>query len=1004
MDEFPQEIATLFIKCFSQLSIQVPIYASLIALLHNIHKQTNFASLIVVQLQQQYIEQLSKGAITTAKLLLRALASLTCARAFALEGAGGLLEVLESLYLIVENSLPNNSEEGEELAEDGRECAFLLAHTLLWTAEANGVFLQSAAGTAFQTKCVELFEAMLKSYASPFGAGHRQAMLYRYAAPEDESDVSVPLGLGLQLNDSEANGWRGGYDTLWEALSVAVEVLRNGNNDARGMLRPWLAIDTLGEDSPAPLRFSEAFEGEFLGLIESPVGLGHRAKHAVPQGGGGHVVHSVLGEASLYGRGYGWLQGRVVLFTTEANAQVAALATGLTRLEKLLLTQYYSDILCYFDPVINEDGTKLGSLELLTQHLMVGVSNLFLGIRTKDESGMEQDQVQQDGENDKEEKATEIKEENALVLEYVLVELLMQLLLQQPSSSSQSVYVSRVLLFLCKKFSTIPPIVALATNVLYLLLPDITALTITQQLSDWFVFHLLNTQFAWPFWDFMLGEAGFLAQKAETMDDSGDGDEKTEPVAVYFAFFEAVCSKLQLLVSQEHYHKSLPRELVAVFPYTTLSFVPLSPLFNRVQGEASSAVSSGMVVSLSEAEGGEKCYLGALFQKFTQSDEIRVFSAQVKARLAAREHCDEMIEWLEALPSLAEEVRYFPRTIDNDLLTFYISYSQGNELVYSRVFLEALLYVAFEGETLTVLLGLLDQYHDLLLAIGDAPVTQLMMLETLFTLYPLEPAGPTNSTQVLVILDEMLRRQQLQAVSVVRYLAALPGVCSPALLSSSSAYWRAWQLASDRSLDIAKASVFHRLALTNATALPHLALHGQADLAPEDMPVAVVMVDEEERTKEDSRGGKRRRLESGEGDEEEVDYEADENDNQNEGMDAEKTATGSDGNPVWEAEEGIKSAVRNTRAVYTIVVSFVLHQLNQSATAADAEDWRNNLCISALHRALRAYFGLQAYLSYTLQQPVALVDVVSSVRLLTELQQIPAFSAVVKSWQKHLRN
>jgi len=239
---------------------------------------------------------------------------------------------------------------------------------------------------------------------------------------------------------------------------------------------------------------------------------------------------------------------------------------------------------------------------------------------------------------------------------------------------------------------------------------------------------------------------------------------------------------------------------------------------------------------------------------------------------------------------------------------------------------------------------------------------------------------------------------------VVLYLAALPGVCSPALLSSSSAYWRAWQLASDRSLDITKASVFHRLALTNATALPHLALYGQADLAPEDMPVAVVMVDEEERTKEDSRGGKRRRLESGEGDEEEVDYEADENDNQNEGMDAEKTATGSDGNPVWEAEEGIKSAVRNTRAVYTIVVSFVLHQLNQSATAADAEDWRNNLCISALHRALRAYFGLQAYLSYTLQQPVALVDVVSSVRLLTELQQIPAFSAVVKSWQKHLRN
>jgi len=77
--------------------------------------------------------------------------------------------------------------------------------------------------------------------------------------------------------------------------------------------------------------------------------------------------------------------------------------------------------------------------------------------------------------------------------EYALVELLFQLLLQQPNSSLLSALICRLVLELCKKDSTrYPPVVALAANTVFQLVPELDSLS-SREFGQWFAFHLLNT-------------------------------------------------------------------------------------------------------------------------------------------------------------------------------------------------------------------------------------------------------------------------------------------------------------------------------------------------------------------------------------------------------------------------------------------------------------------------------------------------------------------------------
>lgn len=82
-------------KCFSQLSVQTPIIASLLALVHT--HEPDFTAQVADKLQARYLLAVAQDEVVTAKLLLRAVACLTSALSFAVEGPGGLVEILAPL-------------------------------------------------------------------------------------------------------------------------------------------------------------------------------------------------------------------------------------------------------------------------------------------------------------------------------------------------------------------------------------------------------------------------------------------------------------------------------------------------------------------------------------------------------------------------------------------------------------------------------------------------------------------------------------------------------------------------------------------------------------------------------------------------------------------------------------------------------------------------------------------------------------------------------------------
>jgi len=83
------------VKCFSQLSVQTPIIASLLALVHT--SEPDFTAQVADKLQARYLLAVAQDEVVTAKLLLRAVACLASALTFAVDGPGGLVEILAPL-------------------------------------------------------------------------------------------------------------------------------------------------------------------------------------------------------------------------------------------------------------------------------------------------------------------------------------------------------------------------------------------------------------------------------------------------------------------------------------------------------------------------------------------------------------------------------------------------------------------------------------------------------------------------------------------------------------------------------------------------------------------------------------------------------------------------------------------------------------------------------------------------------------------------------------------
>jgi hypothetical protein len=154
-------------------------------------------------------------------------------------------------------------------------------------------------------------------------------------------------------------------------------------------------------------------------LDTSLIGLGKGANVQDRRNQSLDEIQSVLSQSTV------WLGLRYQLFDIE-SAPTAESFLNLTPLEKHIISDYYCDTLRLFEPMVCDDGTLVGSIELLCKHLL-SLSKLFT---------------------------------SPIRLEFALVEVLLLQLIQIPSR--RPALVVRVILELCRIMPELPP--ALATG------------------------------------------------------------------------------------------------------------------------------------------------------------------------------------------------------------------------------------------------------------------------------------------------------------------------------------------------------------------------------------------------------------------------------------------------------------------------------------------------------------------------------------------------------------
>jgi hypothetical protein len=417
-------------------------------------------------------------------------------------------------------------------------------------------------------------------WCSPYSVGGLQAVFSVYNPPvveEDGMDTTegagaaervVSVGPGAHQDvKSDGSAW----DALWEASAQAVSLLDTlSSGEAYTyptyMNAHWVALsaENLLPAEGAKLSFGAQFREDWA---VHGRGLGGKAAHCTPS----VSFTSVIGSSAAGS----WQRLRMIIFDADTSAE-SAKCCGISAHAKYTARGYLEDIAVFFDPVINEDGTRLGSMELLAAHLM-GVFKLFPADAH---------------------------------LEYLLVETLMHVLLQQPVNATLSSSVFRLLLELCRRHPQVfPPVVALGTNTVFQLVPDLDVGS-ALEFGRWFAFHLINTQLSWPqhYWDFWVGE----------MNEAADAGQLAVPL-----FVRSIVEHLSYAVIPDKLRPALPQALHALIPPNTPARCAL------LVGE------DGAQSMLSSVPG------------------VSALAQQLKAQIESKADPEDVTDWLEA-QSLAD--------------------------------------------------------------------------------------------------------------------------------------------------------------------------------------------------------------------------------------------------------------------------------------------------------------------------------------------------------------
>ena len=180
LSNFPVEITDLFIQCFSELSVQSPVIASLLSMVYKSNKV--FPALVVEKLTANLYHTIQKDDVQVAKLLLRALAGLASSNCVLLTGPNSVLSLLDALNGITESSWIRDvvdSAERSTLDHQGQVTAFLVATTIPWVISAVNLSSTDQSEAAVVLKRIlKSCERVCSEWRSPFEVDGQQALFH----------------------------------------------------------------------------------------------------------------------------------------------------------------------------------------------------------------------------------------------------------------------------------------------------------------------------------------------------------------------------------------------------------------------------------------------------------------------------------------------------------------------------------------------------------------------------------------------------------------------------------------------------------------------------------------------------------------------------------------------------------------------------------------------------------------------------------------------------------
>lgn len=594
--------------------MQTPILCSLLTLIHA--SDAEFSALVLSKLQGRLLLAFEEDEVAVSKLLLRAFACLASSGCLSLQSLRAILSPLLDELVAV----------GDAVQEQHEVAAYLLASTLMWAVD---IFHQDGEGSQFLSLAVKELRRIHDLRHSPFAIRGRQAIFQNFTPFDEENKPLYQLaGVG---DDDES----GAFDSLQEvtvAVLQLVELVNAGSDSALTCLpKPWFQ-STASE----PLRCPQDFLDAYQNVIEEDT-LGRRARTCAVQG----AILPTIGAAATAGRAHSWLRGKVHIFSADTSADAATCAQSVSVLQKVCAAQYFQDVMMFFDPIINEDGTKLGNVDLMINHLLA-VFKLFPADSH---------------------------------LEYLLVETLFQCLLQQPASSAQNALVHRIILNLCKQHSAFPPVVALASNVLFQMVPDLDW-GAAKEFGRWFAFHYINTNLSWPYWDFWVSLCTVVAE--------GEDEQMAAARCSVTFFCQYVVKQIARMISTE--------------------------------------------------KAAQTQYIPAIFQEHVHTDysaHCGLFQSEFSCSLSVVPGAEA---WASKLRELVQD-----KASDDDVLDWFEKHAgQIPEADYGSLFVHAALAVN-EGHTLTAIVGMLERYDQAIRLLCESPSQQHNTLTALVEIYGHSP-------------------------------------------------------------------------------------------------------------------------------------------------------------------------------------------------------------------------------------------------------------------------